>query len=257
MPNRITNLLKERTNLHVIISMLVVAGIGLLLMYIAESIPWLSYHPTLQKLISQTGSLVFPAALIMLIWELINKRAFVAEILASAKIADDLKQAGITATPQDFYQDVSWDDLFRNAKQIDLFFAYARTWRNSNLKRLKEFASRRGTTLKLIVPDPKNGACISELARRFDLPNDDIIASINETIKEFQQIFEDNGDKIKVILAPVTPLFNIYRFDDIAIITLHKHDKGRGGVPVLCVRREGTLYDFIDRQLLSLYHWAN
>lgn len=51
----------------------------------------------------------------------------------------------------------------------------------------------------------------------------------------------------------VTPLLSFYRFDNVAIVAVYRHRKGRAEVPTMVVTRGGSLYDFVRDELESFF----
>ncbi len=79
------------------------------------------------------------------IWTNSSQRIFSLEVVLKLqneqlkldKELDPLKQAGLADGSLSFYNEIEWRNLFENTKNVDLLFAYARTWRNNNRVELK------------------------------------------------------------------------------------------------------------------------
>ena len=70
--------------------------------------------------------------------------------------------------------DIDWEDLFKKSNQIDLFFTYARTWRNINSVYLDQFVKTKGNQMRVVLPDPNNEIILHELSNRFSKSTDDL-----------------------------------------------------------------------------------
>jgi hypothetical protein len=81
------------------------------------------------------------------LWELAGKRAFTREILETARTSTDVEAAGLNRIGVRYLDDPDWEQLFRPVRKLDIFVAYARTWRHSNLSRLRAVAARPGARI--------------------------------------------------------------------------------------------------------------
>lgn len=245
-------LLQERVNLRICIVALVIAGIGILLLFVvtANNNFWVN-HKTWQAVIQQIGGLLLVTVVITLLWEFIGKRAFLDEILAKANISKELGFAGITQITDSFHQKLDWSTYFRSVNKLDIFFAYGRTWRNTHLEELQKVVARRDTRIRVVLPDHEIDYVVQELARMFNSDPASLKASIVEAEEYFRALRNSaltNGAKVDIWFLPAAPHFSFYRFDRIAIMALYTHRKDRAPVPTFVCEKDGTLYDYIRQE---------
>ncbi len=240
----------ERTNLWTVIVATAIAILGVLLLF-AANWQWLASYPGIQAVVRELGGLLVASVALSILWELVAKRAFLAELMAKAKLGEDVRTAGLISIPKDFYRDIDWSYLFRNVEKLDVFIAYGGTWRGANRASILALAERPGAQVRIVLPDPDNDAIVSELARRFYKSNEAIRTRILEATDDFIGIFNNPPKTVadfSLWYTPTTPLFSLYRFDSISIITLHTHRSGRWNIPVFMVEKGGSIYEFIEQE---------
>jgi len=226
-------LLVERVNLRSLALSLLIVAIGFLLIYCSENGEWWKEHDVIQGTVREIGKLLLATAILATAWDIYGKRAFLDEILAKAQIASEIRSAGIIKITDTFHTDIDWHEYFRSVRHLDIFFAYGRTWRNTHIQELQSVAARRGSRIRVVLPDPDDQQTVTELSRRFNTPPDHII----ESIREAEQFFEDlrrnayskdpQAAEIEVWFLPAGPQYSSYRFDDLAVLALYNHSKGR------------------------------
>jgi hypothetical protein len=139
--------------------------------------------------------------------------------VSEAIVRTRLHQVGFNAT------EILWDELFK-AREIDLFFVYARTWRTNNTANLQECARRTGTHIRVVLPDPSSEVILEELANRMLKMPDNFRQWIEEACAEFlrlQRVARKHGAEVSIWLASVTPIYSLYRFDDRAVLALNSY----------------------------------
>lgn len=176
------------------------------------------------------------------------------DILAKITISgsiDDAGLVGITMQPRN----IDWDGLFGKVSEIDVFFTYGRTWRNSNSNLLDQFIRRSGCRLRVILPNPENDVILQELSNRFSKSPEEFRNLINEATKDYlkmREIGEKHGAKVELWHASVTPMFTIYRFDKAVILALGSYKSAKGDVPHLICKPEGSFYKYATGEFETL-----
>jgi hypothetical protein len=226
-----------------------VAGAALLW---ASSTKTLDKHPAWQGLLAQLGGIFVVLAGISLLWELAAKRAFASEIFAVARVSTDVRNAGLTRVGTSYLDDVDWETLFATVEKLDVFVAYASTWRGANYARLRKVAQEPTSRIRIYLPDPQDNAIIQRLGRRFDTEPEVVQRKIIEARGEFGGLQQAEGGEVLVRYHSGDPLFSCYRFDRVAILTLYSHQRARTDVPTLVCQDGGTLYDFVRKELKSI-----
>jgi hypothetical protein len=240
----------ERTSLRTILIAFVALLLGLGLLFISQTWSWLKSIPPLQAIVRDFGSLLVSTVTITILWELAVKRSFLAELMAKAKLAEDIRSAGIVQVTTDFQRDIDWKKMFKTVKNLDIFFAYGRTWRGTNEQELNDFAKRNGTIIRIVLPDYQNKELMNELAKRFEKTPEEVVHAIEEASNNFKLIFK-NHPNFSLWLFPESPMFSCYRFDHLIVLALYRH-RNRGGVPVFVVEEGGTIYKFIVEEFDKL-----
>lgn len=251
MTNNKIKLFIKWENLRVLFLALVIAIGGIVLLYFSSLKELWQDHEAWQVVVQNMGGLLVITCTITLLWEYWLRRSFLDEVLAKVRMADEIKLAGIVRITDAWHRDIDWESYFSTVKKLDIFFAYAHTWRSNYDKQLKEIAKRKGVRIRIVLPNPEDEQVVSELARRFNYTTEVLRALINESKEYFidlRRIGANNGAQINIWFLPATPQFAFYRFDRIAIFTLYSHSRERTPVPAFVVEMGGTLYDYIRKE---------
>lgn len=216
------------------------------ILIICTAIPQVRSIYFLPILLQSVGSALLILGLLSLIWDTKMKEIFMEEIWAKAKLSEDIKETGIINAYASFSK-VDWENIFRSAKEIDLFFSYAYTWRSNHEQKLERVA-REGNRIRVILPDPEVDNNVQDLARRFGFDKDRVRDRIKDAKDFFQSKHQDDGAEIEIWFHDRTPLLSIYIFDDIGIFATFNHLQERKDVPTLVVQRGGTIYDFLEEE---------
>lgn len=245
---------RRLTTLESLVVAGVVAALGIGLLYLAERDPMWAHYRSVQDLVSTLGSAVVVSVALGLLWELVGKRAFAREILETARTSTDIEAAGLARIGTRYLDDPDWEHYFRSVRKLDIYFAYGRTWRNVNLPRLQELASRADARIRVYLPDTSDPATVDELARRFDMAADQLTNAIEEARDAFLGLRCRDGAEVAVYYRPGASVFSCYRFDGTAIITLYTHSsRKRGDIPTLVCTDGGSLYDFVRDEFRAIH----
>lgn len=224
--------------------------IGFMLLFLSKYPVWPMTIDQFLSIIGELGAILIATGIVAFLWEKSAKRSFFEEIMEKIKLAEQVRNSGLVTVTTKALREVDWPELFKNARELDMCFAYARTWRHMNTLSLQDLASRSDVRIRLIIPDPENVKIIEELSRRFEMTPDELKNQINESIAELNDIFNENCKaKYSLWYLLTTPVFSFYRFDNTAIITLQRYGKYRGGLPSFEVKKGGDLYQFIENEL--------
>jgi hypothetical protein len=230
MNRRITNLSTTTASLAFFI-------VGCLFLALVTSSFWPPGHAFLTPLAEEVSALVAASGLVALMWEKFLKRAFFNEVMDKIGLATDVNISGLSGITLDFYHDVNWRQLFKNVKNLDILFSYGGTWRHSHEVELNELAKQRSTSVRVILPNPMNEGLMTQLGIRYGYTGEEMKAKIAEAENDFHKKFDKSPAKLAIHHIQVAPAFNVFRFDDIAIITLFKHRRDRVSVPTFQVKR--------------------
>lgn len=232
----------------------VVLAVGVVFLYLGglDDSFWRS-HASLQVLLNNLGAALVISVGLGAVWEFVGKRAFALEVLERAKTSSDVVEAGLKRIGTDYRTVPNWAEMFRTVRHLDIFAAYASTWRNNNLAELQRVAERSNGRIRVFLPDPSDNETIGMLARRFNQTPEDLRRRIKETTDGFFSMRRPHGAEIDVRYARGDRLFTFYVFDDMAVITLYRHRPERTGVvPTLVVESGGTWYEFLQQEIESV-----
>jgi hypothetical protein len=228
--------------------MLVVAGFGLALLYISGNPEWWKDQPALKAFLSQLGGVMIAAVGLALLWENVGKRRFADEILVKAGIAQELDQAGILRAT-DEYLKIDWDDYFSAVSELDIFFAYGRTWRNSHRRKLAETMDSKAAKVRVFLPDTSDDLTITNLSSRFAMTPAQLKFQIHEAARDFFMMESDSGAELEIYFRRGDQTFSCYRFDRMIVVTLYTHSKKRMQVPTFVFRKGGSMFEFFGQEL--------
>lgn len=242
-----SKIFRERTNLRTITVSILIAGVGAFLLFFVSRLKFLDAYPEWQSLIKDFGSLIFASVAVALIWELFSKRAFMSELLTTTKLADEIQESGLIKISPKWHGEIDWTSLLRRSDEINIFFMYGRTWRNTNRFELQNFARRPNTKAKIILPDVENAQLMSEIARNIEITPDELRTRIDEAVSEFAAIFnaeQDGAERLTILSASIFPVYSFYQLENTVIVTFYALDKGKKEVPTLVFEKGGTLFNF-------------
>ncbi|MEG3636087.1 hypothetical protein [Micromonospora palythoicola] len=228
--------------------------VGVFCLYLGgeETNFWRS-NPGLRTLMEQLGGLLIVSSLLSTLWELVGKRAFAREVLEDTRISTEIEASGLRRISTQFFDDAAWEQCFRGVQKLDIFAAYAQTWRNMNLARLHKVASRSNGRIRVYLADPDDEFTMTTLSHRFDMEPDELRRRIWATKEGFEDLRVAGGASIDVFFWPGDRVYTFYRFDNRAIISMYKHNKGRSPIlPTIMCESGGSLYQFVYDELRAI-----
>jgi hypothetical protein len=205
-----------------------------------------------RALLGQAGGLVLATGLLTVAWDLFGRRAFADEVLAKAGLSADVARAGIVRVTNQYLAEVEWMSLFRDVSKLDIVVAYAATWRNTHRASLQQVARRSDSRIRVFLPDPDDVQTVAVLAERFSAQPADLIAKINEAIRDFRSLTVPGGATIEVWLRAGDAVFSCYRFDSNAVLTLYSHARERRSQVPTFVVSGGELFDFVYNEVSAI-----
>lgn len=253
----ITSLYKERANLRTILIGVLIGLIGVVLIVIATTVDWLIAHPGFQTPIRELGGILFATVTVASLWELYAKRAFLEEVMTATGIAEDVQKARLLSITNNFVRGIRWDELFCKANNLTIFFSYGNPWRDG--EELSDLAARHNTHVELMLPDPNDEKVMLELSRRFDETPEEVKHGIVQTEREFKDLFSEvkAGTRFSIWYLSFAPVFSYYIFDQVVVLTLYKHRRGRVKIPAFVFERGGQLYEFIKAEHEAIIKESN
>src|SRR4051794_35639848 len=108
--NMALHLQKQVTNYFAAIVSLVLAIVGLIVIYIGAKLD----NPFWSGIVKEIGSVLLGIGILALLWEVFTKRNFREETLTLVGIATELSKAGIEKFVLN-YMELGWPEMLRNA----------------------------------------------------------------------------------------------------------------------------------------------
>jgi hypothetical protein len=237
--------------------------VGIVLLW-ASGLSWSKHHDPASTLLEQVGGLLIASVAISALWDLVGKRSFLQEVHADnqaqfdeirksieqmrqvAEVHQSIVASGLETICTDYNKVVDWDQALATAQEVDVFAAWATTWRNNHLTRLTELARKSGTRIRILLPDPTDTNGLKTLALRFNMTQLDVKNKLNEAIDGYKKLDQGNiPGQVKIYTSSIFHAFTAYRIDDQFVVTLYHHaDTRSGSIPALRCHKGGDLFKF-------------
>ena len=244
---RTRNLFTERTNLHtwLLAISLALFGVGLLVLAQFGNL-WVNIE-SLQEVVREIGSFLLVTVAVTAVWDLREKRVFRDEIFSEIRLSEDIRSGGIIGFTPSTHHHIDWDSLFRDVQEIDILFAYGRTWRRIHGQQLEE-AAKRKARIRVILPDPYNAAVVAVIKQRSRLADEEEARKlILEAAEEFRELHK-LGAMVNIWFLHRAPEFSLQRFDHKMVITPYSHRTEKKpaqlDVPAFITEDGGSYYKF-------------
>ncbi|WP_285688940.1 hypothetical protein [Actinoplanes sp. NBRC 103695] len=169
------------------------------------------------------------------------------------KLANDINDAGLLRIGSSYLNELEWEELFSEIRELDIFVAYAQTWRNLHARHLHNLASRPGSRIRVFLPDPDDQSTIITLADRFAVSTEELRRRITATHDDFKDLRIAGGADIEIRYRPGDRLYSFYRLDNVAVVGFYSHSRNRiPSIPVLVCRAPGSIFQFITDELVNI-----
>ena len=159
-------------------------------------------------------------------------------------ISSNIKKSGIIEYTNNF-KSLKWENELKYTKTLKIAFVYGRTWREQNREVLEEFVKK--GAIEIALPDYNNENLMRGYDERFNFESGETRKRVMEAEKFFNDL------KAKVCLNNKTFLSSYYLMEDHAIMAPFNHLKEKGYVPAIKAEKGGALYDFIEKEIESIF----
>lgn len=220
---------------------------GVACLLVAGSVEWFERNPGWQNVLNNLGGAVITSLALFSVWELWGRRAYTHEILETSQFANTVKASGVTKIGMEYLTDPDWNNLFQGTDKVDIFVAYANTWRNHNRTNLQRVVENTDGRVRVILPNGANDTVIDALANRFDMTAADLRQKIVDAVRGYEGIAKSAKGTVEIYLHDTIPLFSCYRLDNSAVLTPYTHRQDRMEVPTI-VCKGGSLYQWIRQE---------
>jgi hypothetical protein len=216
--------------------------------------PLESGHKIWAAIFREVGSAVLVALGLGVFWEVYGKRAYTDELFEKAHISQSLAAAGIVRFTTFRSTELEWDSLFESSQTLDMFVAYAATWRNTQVDRINAMLSTSTGSIRIVLPDPENARLVGELAHRFSIEANDMEGRIRSAAAFFLERQLKAVGNMNIRFTSEVPLYSYYIFRSGAIFAFfnHKSDKEEP-VPAIQANKNGSFYPYLQKQFDVLY----
>lgn len=172
----------------------------------------------------QIGTAVIVAAGLGLLWDVWGKRLLADEIFEKMKVGQAVSRWGLRELSM-AWTEQPWPALFAKGPNVDLMVGYAQTWRGVAFSGLEDFLAERENTLRVCLPDPSLEWLMVSLGHRYNLPPERVSERIRDAARYFAKLRDTGEATVQIFFRPGQPLYGLYRFESVAIVTLYPHRK--------------------------------
>lgn len=162
-PNKSSKIGEENTTLWAILLSVGTFILGVVAFYVASLEVW---GNTGRTILSELGGLLLLSAVVAMLWELGAKRRLMREILDKTGLSEKVWRLGFQDATTTFGK-LGLDDYISGSSQVDMVVAGGASVISTNKNSLKEIAARKGTSIRLILPDPGHPETMQVMARQF------------------------------------------------------------------------------------------
>lgn len=209
---------------------------------------------SVETTLREVGALLFVTGALGVFWDLLGRRALTRELLDAADVSGNIAAAGLKRiVPR--YLEVDWEAHLESARHVDLFFAYARTWRTVHATALRKFVEQDGVRLRVILPDRDNDQLMALLSAKFRYSSSDLVRHIEDAESDFMNLGRQAGSQATVEVRRTSefPVFSYYRLDRQSFAVLYGQAPGRTDVPTFECAQGGSLSTFFRDQFEALW----
>lgn len=246
-------LTKKLTNRNVFIasSFLVIVG----LVGIFASAALLTNYAAIQLVVSSLSSAALTTGGLAFVWDLSSRRAFASEIIERVQLSHAVVNSGLTNLGRDWQKIIHWDEAIRNARSIDIVVAYSERWYQRSETAFREALNSKGTTLRVFIADPENEDTLNQLRDRFpDRSTARIRQKIQETVAFLEREADTKAGSLQIHYYSSPLDYALYRFDNIAVVTLYTRQGRHVSVPAFAFDTSGSLGGFFTSEIEHLGH---
>lgn len=198
--------------------------------------------------LEQVGGILIATALLSVFWELRGRRSLASEVMETANLAHDVREAGLERVWNRYLTEEAWSSRFRRAQKLDIFVAYANTWREGNRLELSAFAMRKSNVVRVVLPDVLDAPTVSAIALRSGKTAEEVVQKVCEARMKYRTLLQ-HGENCSILSYRGPQAYAVYRFDEEAVVTLYRNSPAKTGhIPTLSFTG-GTLGEFVNSDL--------
>lgn len=146
----------------------------------------------------------------------------------------------------------NWETLFNDAgSEIKLVFNYSERWLISQDKNIKKFLSKKGTSLKVILPNPEAADAVSCIATHKTHEPDTIKKLIAGTVAKLKNY--GGSISVKMINKPMS--YQLYIFDKTPVVLMYplQDEKDANSFPLLEFGPDGEMPNYFNDEFDKMW----
>lgn len=202
-----------------------------------------------KTLIESVGAVLLTSGVVTIVYEYFLRKSTIKDVIKWVRIKESLVQAGVIDYFSDFWA-IEFGKFFAQAREVDIFLAYGKTWYNANSYHIRRLLRRPDSHIRVCFLNPSSKKSISAAANLFEKTTRELRKVINEVKDSYEKLIKrckgkDHGS-LQIYLGSVFVNQSFYRFDDKFVYVIHPLATGREErertIPcVLVERRPGGL----------------
>lgn len=170
---------------------------------------------------------------------------------------ENINLAGIVGFTDNFHVGISWGPLFTRTRNLDIFFSYGRTWRQTHRQTLLNVMTKSAIRIRVVLPDPEHESTVAQLMEHFNYTPEKVRDYISDAVIFFRNLEQKankagSGSSVDIWFLTAVPKFTFYRFDEVAVLAWFSHRRDQPSVPVILVERGGKLYSFVEEEFSAM-----
>jgi hypothetical protein len=193
---------------------------------------------------TQLGTAIIITAGLGVLWDWFGRRLLADEIFDKMNVAFNVSRWGLKDLTMS-WNDQRWSKLFAASSNVDVMISYGQTWRGVAASGLEEFLASKNNVLRVCLPDPDEQWLLTALSHRFNTTPERVAEKIRDASSYFADLRDKGQATVQVFYRTGEPLYGLYRFESVAVLTLYPHRKERSTkIPTLVVEG-GELLEFV------------
>lgn len=137
--------------------------------------------------------------------------------------------------------------LFAKGPNVDVMLGYGQTWRGVAHSGLEEFLAQRKNTLRVCLPDPSVDWLMVSLGHRYNQPPERLRERVKEAARYFAELRDAGEATVQIFFRAGQPLYALYRFESVALVTLYPHRKERSSKVPAMTMETGEMVEWLKQ----------
>lgn len=232
---------RQRNTAIVILASLLIVGVSVGVIWLGSlGEEW--YHFVL----TQIGTALLVAAGVGVLWDSWGKRLLADEIFEKMKVGEAASRWGVKDLSLS-WNEQPWPELFAKGPNVDVMLGYGQTWRGVAHSGLEEFLAQRKNTLRVCLPDPAVDWLMVSLGHRYNQTPERLRERVREAARYFADLRDAGEATVQIFFRAGQPLYALYRFESVALVTLYPHRKERSSKVPAMTMETGEMVEWLKQ----------